>query len=80
MFEMTYGTVTFFLTKKTYDEIQKKFREEEEERQRILKEEEEDRFFWNQLREVRRKCLETNDPMLWSIYSDLHKDYYGVRP
>ena len=69
MFEITYGTVNFILTENTYNEVQRKIMEEEE-----------DQFFWNQLREVYHKCLETDDPVLWSIYSDLHKDYYGVRP
>lgn len=69
MKELVYGTVTFVLTESTYDEIQRKIEEEEE-----------DMFFFNQLREVYKECLETDDPMLWSIYSDLYKDYWGVRP
>lgn len=69
MKELVYGTVTFVLTESTYDEIQRKIEEEEE-----------DMFFFNQLREVYKECLETDDPMLWGIYSDLYKDYWGVRP
>lgn len=76
MFEVTYGTVNFFLTESSYNELQEKLREEEEERKAW----EEDRFFFNQLQEVHKQCLETDDPMLWDIYSDLYKDYWGVRP
>ena len=73
MFEITYGSVNFFLTEETYNELRERIKEEEREK-------EEEEFFYNQLREVHEECLRTNDPMLWSIYSDLHKDFYGVRP
>ena len=69
MKEIIYVTVNFYLTDETFEEVES-----------IIKEEEEDRFFWNQLQEVYHECLKTNDPALWDIYSDLHKDYWGVRP
>ncbi len=69
MFEISYGSVTFFLTEETYNEVQRQIIEEDE-----------DMFFWNQLQEVYRRCVETGDPNSWEVYSDLYKDYYGVRP
>ncbi len=41
--------------------------------------EDEQRAF-EEVRAARRQAEQTNDPMDWSIYSDLYKDYYGVRP
>ena len=35
---------------------------------------------WESVRVARQRAEQTNDPMDWSIYSDLYKDYYGVRP
>ena len=35
---------------------------------------------WNDMQEAYRRARESDDPMDWDIYSDLYKDYYGVRP
>jgi len=41
---------------------------------------EDERKAWENVRTARKQAEQTNDPMDWSIYSDLYKDYYGVRP
>lgn len=38
----------------------------------------EDEFYFNQLIEYRHLCEEGKGD--WSVYSDLYKDVYGVRP
>ena len=48
----------------------------EEERKAI----EDERKAWENMREAYRRACESNDPIEWSIYSDLHKDCYGFRP
>ena len=35
---------------------------------------------WEEMREVLKRAEQSNDPMDWSIYSDLYKDCFGVRP
>jgi len=41
---------------------------------------EDERRAWENLREFYKKASESNDSVDWSIYSDLYKDCYGVRP
>jgi len=48
----------------------------EEERKAI----EDERKAWEAMRDAYRRACESDDPMDWDIYSDLHKDCYGVRP
>lgn len=48
----------------------------EEERRAI----EEERELWEAMQSAYRRACESDDPMDWSIYSDLFKDCYGVRP
>ena len=48
-----------------------------EEEQRAI---EDERRAWEDMRDARRRAEETNDPIDWSVYSDLYKDCYGVRP
>lgn len=48
----------------------------EEERRAI----EDEHRAWEDMRRAYEIACETNDPMDWSIYSDLFKDCYGVRP
>lgn len=48
----------------------------EEERKAI----EDERKAWEYLDIAYRRACESNDPMDWSIYSDIFKDCYGVRP
>lgn len=40
----------------------------------------EERRCWENLQKALKIAEETDDPMDWQIYSDLHKDYWGVRP
>ena len=63
---MNINGVTFHLTNETADTIQ-----------RELKAYEEERFFERQLREEEAVARATGD---WSVYSDLYKDMYGIRP
>ena len=48
----------------------------EEERKAI----EDERKAWENMHKALERAEQTNDPMDWSIYSDLFKDCYGVRP
>lgn len=48
----------------------------EEERKAI----EDEQRAWDNMQEAYKIACTTNDPMDWSIYSDLYKDCYGVRP
>ena len=41
---------------------------------------EDERKAFEEVCTARKQAEQTNDPMDWSIYSDLYKDYYGVRP
>ncbi len=62
--------ITLTATNKTVNKISRSL---DEERKRI----EDEQFFWNQLQDAEKAAMETGD---WSVYSDLHKDYYGFRP
>ncbi len=62
--------ITLTATNKTANKISTQLSEE---RQRIHDEQ----FFYNQLKDAERTAEETGD---WSVYSDLYKDFYGVRP
>ena len=35
---------------------------------------------WENLRIIYRQAQESNDPVDWSLYSDIYKDCFGVRP
>ena len=35
---------------------------------------------WEDMRAARQRAEQSNDPMDWSIYSDLYKDCFGCRP
>lgn len=48
-----------------------------EEEQRAI---EDERRAWENLDRAYRRACESNDPIDWSIYSDIFKDCYGVRP
>ena len=48
-----------------------------EEEQRAI---EDERRAWEDMHRMYLIACESNDPMDWSIYSDLYKDCYGVRP
>ncbi len=41
---------------------------------------EDERRAWEDMHRAYEIASRTNDPMDWSIYSDLYKDCYGVRP
>ncbi len=41
---------------------------------------EDERRAWEDMHRMYLIACESNDPMDWSIYSDLYKDCYGVRP
>ena len=41
---------------------------------------EEERTAWEEMHKMYLVACESNDPMDWSIYSDLYKDCYGCRP
>lgn len=41
---------------------------------------EDERSAWQAQHDAYLRACESNDPMDWSIYSDLYKDCYGVRP
>ena len=41
---------------------------------------EDERRMWENLDRAYRRACESNDPIDWSIYSDIFKDCYGVRP
>ena len=58
-----------WLTKSTADEILGFYRQLEEEHQA-----------WELAQSAYQRWLETNDPMDWDWYSDIFKDYWGVRP
>lgn len=58
-----------WLTKRTGDRILADFQEIAEERKA-----------WENVQRAYEIAVASNDPIDWSIYSDLHKDYYGVRP
>ena len=62
--------ITLTATNKTTHKISTRL---EQERKRI----EDEQFLYNQLQECRKVAEETGD---WSVYSDLYKDLYGVRP
>ena len=62
--------ITLTATRKTTNRITTRL---EQERKRV----EDEQFFFNQLQECRKVAEETGD---WDVYSDLYKDYYGVRP
>ena len=48
-----------------------------EEEQRAI---EDERRAWEDMHRMYLIACESNDPMDWSIYSDLYKDCYGCRP
>ena len=48
----------------------------EEERKAI----EDERRAWEDMHRAYEIACKSNDPMDWSIYSDLYKDCYGCRP
>lgn len=58
-----------WLSKRTINKL-------EAERKAIEDEQNAYRAMWS----VLEHALATDDPTSWSIYSDLHKDIYGVRP
>lgn len=58
-----------WLTKSTADEILDFYRKLEEDYQA-----------WELVQSAYQRWLETNDPMDWDWYSDIFKDYWGVRP
>lgn len=35
---------------------------------------------WKNMHEAYLRAVESNDPMDWSVYSDLYKDWCGCRP
>lgn len=41
---------------------------------------EDERRAWENMRNALKRAEQSNDPIDWSIYSDLYKDCYGVRP
>ena len=41
---------------------------------------EDERRAWEDMRAARQRAEQSNDPMDWSIYSDLYKDCFGCRP
>lgn len=45
-----------------------------------LQELEDDRQAWLNVQRAYEIACKSDDPMAWSIYSDVFKDYYGVRP
>lgn len=45
-----------------------------------LQEIEDDYNAWKNVQRAYEIACESNDPIAWSIYSDIFKDYYGVRP
>ena len=45
-----------------------------------LREIEDERRAWEDMHRAYEIACESNDPMDWSIYSDLYKDCYGCRP
>lgn len=48
-----------------------------EEEQRAI---EDERTAWEEMHKAYNRWCKSGDPMDWDIYSDLHKDCYGVRP
>ena len=58
-----------WLTKKTGEAIT-----------RELQELEDDYNAWKNVQKAYEIACESNDPIDWSIYSDVFKDYWGVRP
>ena len=58
-----------WLTEKTANGILKELQELEDEHQA-----------WLNVQRAYQIACESNDPMDWSIYSDVFKDYWGVRP
>ena len=47
---------------------------------RELQELEDDYNAWKNVQRAYEIACESNDPIDWSIYSDVFKDYWGVRP
>lgn len=78
MIKVTISTdITLWLTEETWLDWQA---EREEEKRRKETEEAE----WKMLRDLRKAMEQETDPKksmeLWSFYSDVYKDIFGVRP
>lgn len=69
-----------FLTQATYHKIADEIHKHNEEIQRINAEKEWELNGWKAVKRARETWENTHNPEDWDFYSDIYKDYYGVRP
>ena len=69
LYEYTIRGCVCYLSAETIETLEENLREIEDERRA-----------WEDMHRAYETACQTNDPMDWSVYSDLYKDWCGCRP